>query len=188
MNHYLDIEVQPDPEFPVTHLMNALVAKLHRALVEQGPGGLGVSFPDFDAKVPNLGRRLRLHAAEAAGLVSLMADDWLRGMADHVRLTSVTAVPAEARHRVVSRVQVQSSPERLRRRLMRRHTLTEAEARERIPDSVAQRLRLPHVQLRSASTGQHFCLFVAHGPLLDEPVSGEFSAYGLSQTGSVPWF
>jgi CRISPR-associated endonuclease Csy4 len=31
--HYLDIQVQPDPEFPAAHLMNALFAKLHRALV-----------------------------------------------------------------------------------------------------------------------------------------------------------
>jgi CRISPR-associated endonuclease Csy4 len=135
-----------------------------------------------------LGTTLRLHAGQDAPLVSLMASDWLRGMSDHACLTPVVPVPEQVRHRVVSRVQAQSSPERLRRRLMRRHALTEAEARERIPDSVAERLRLPYVQLRSTSTGQNFCLFVAHGPLLDEPVSGEFSAYGLSQTGSVPWF
>lgn len=185
--HYLDIQVQPDPEFPVAHLMNALFAKLHRALVGQWVGLIGVSFPGVGTQ-PMLGTTLRLHAGEAEPLVSLMASDWLRGMSDHVRLTPVAPVPGQVRHRVVSRVQAQSSPERLRRRLMRRHLLTEAQARERIPDSVAERLRLPYVQLRSTSTGQSFFLFVAHGPLLDEPVSGEFSAYGLSQTGSVPWF
>lgn len=30
MKHYLEIQVQPDPEFPAPHLMNALFAKLHR--------------------------------------------------------------------------------------------------------------------------------------------------------------
>lgn len=189
MKHYLEIQVQPDPEFPAPHLMNALFAKLHRALVaQQGAGPVGLSFPGVDERVPTLGTRLRVYAAQAQALESLMAADWLRGMRDHVAVSGVADVPGQVRHRVVSRVQAQSSPERLRRRLMRRHTLTDAEARERIPDSVAERLRLPYVQLRSTSTGQSFCLFIAHGPLLDEPVSGEFSAYGLSQTGSVPWF
>lgn len=185
--YYLDIRVQSDPEFPAAHLMNALFAKLHRALVGQGAGLIGVSFPGVGAQAM-LGTTLRLHAAQEAPLVSLVASDWLRGMRDHACLTPVAPVPEQVRHRVVSRVQAQSSPERLRRRLMRRHSLTEAEARERIPDSVAERLRLPCVQLHSASTGQSFRLFVAHGPLLDDPVSGEFSAYGLSQAGSVPWF
>lgn len=187
MNHYLDIEVQPDPEFPAPHLMNALFAKLHRALVAQGVGRVAVSFPVFDARSPHLGTQLRLHAAEESTLVSLMASGWLRGMRDHVTLSAPQLVPAKAKHRVVSRVQAQSSPERLRRRLMRRQGLSEAEAVQRLPDSIAERLHLPYVQLRSTSTGQNFCLFISHGPLLDEAVAGPFSAYGLSQTGSVPW-
>lgn len=188
MNHYMEIKVQPDPEFPAPHLMNALFAKLHRALVAQGAGRVAVSFPDFDARVPHLGTRIRLHAAENSVLVSLMASDWLRGMRDHVNLSSPESVPAQVKYRVVSRVQAQSSPERLRRRLMRRQGLSEAEAGERLPDSMAERLHLPYAQLRSTSTGQNFCLFILHGPLLDESVEGPFSAYGLSPTGSVPWF
>lgn len=188
MKHYLDIEVRPDPEFPAPHLMNALFAKLHRALVAQGAGRVAVSFPGFDARVPHLGTQLRLHAAKDSALVSLIALNWLRGMRDHVNLSPPRPVPAQVRYRVVSRVQAQSSPERLRRRLMRRQGLSEAEAVERLPDSIAERLHLPYVQLRSTSTGQNFCLFISHGPLLDEAVEGPFSAYGLSPTGSVPWF
>ena len=33
MDHYLDIRLLPDPEFPAPLLMNALFTKLHRALV-----------------------------------------------------------------------------------------------------------------------------------------------------------
>ena len=33
MNYYWEIRVLPDPEFKETVLMNALFAKLHRALV-----------------------------------------------------------------------------------------------------------------------------------------------------------
>ena len=40
MDHYVDIDVRPDPEFPVHQLMSALYAKLHRALVTQGSLGI----------------------------------------------------------------------------------------------------------------------------------------------------
>ena len=33
MDHYVDIDVRTDPEFPAHQLMSALYAKLHRALV-----------------------------------------------------------------------------------------------------------------------------------------------------------
>ena len=32
--HYIDITLLPDPEFSHAHLLGALVAKLHRALVQ----------------------------------------------------------------------------------------------------------------------------------------------------------
>lgn len=187
MDHYLDIELRPDPEFPAPQLMNALFAKLHRALVRDGCGLIGVSFPGINTQAPHLGTRLRLHGCDAP-LAKLDTSDWLTGMRDHVAVSRPTPVPADARHRVVRRVQAQSSPERLRRRLMRRHSLDPEQARQRIPDSAAQYLRLPFVQLRSTSSGQSFRLFIEHGPMLETPVPGEFSAYGLSQTATVPWF
>lgn len=39
MDHYLDIRVLPDPEFSAQTLLEALFAKLHRALVATIPGG-----------------------------------------------------------------------------------------------------------------------------------------------------
>lgn len=187
MDHYIDIDVQPDPEFPVHQLMAALYAKLHRALVAQNSGRIGVSFPDLGQSGPLLGKRLRLHG-ELGALSALLASDWLAGMRDHVALTPPTRVPDTARHRVVMRVQVKSSPERLRRRLMRRHDLTEQEARQRIPDEVACLTNLPFVPLRSTSTGQSFRLFIDHGPVQANAVAGDFNAYGLSKVATIPWF
>ncbi len=91
-------------------------------------------------------------------------------------------------YRQVSRVQAKSNPERLRRRLMRRHDLSEEEARKRIPDTVARTLDLPFVTLRSQSTGQHFRLFIRHGPLQATAEEGGFTCYRLSKGGFVPWF
>lgn len=187
MDHHIDIDLQPDPEFPAHQLMGALYAKLHRTLAAQNSTGIGVSFPGFSLRAPHLGTRLRLHGNLAA-LSALMARDWMTGMRDHVTLTAATPVPETAKHCVVRRVQVKSSAERLRRRLMRRHDLDAQEAQQRIPDEVARLVNLPYVQLRSTTTGQSFRLFIDHGPAQSHAIEGSFNAYGLSHMATIPWF
>lgn len=185
MDAYQDITLLPDPEFPATLLLNALFAKLHRALVGQGMGGIGVSFPRHGEK--GLGAILRLHG-EGPTLESLGAAGWLAGMRDHLSLGPIAPVPANAQHRVVRRVQAKSNPDRLRRRLMARKGLDAEQARQAIPDSAAETLRLPYLTLKSQSSGQQFRLFVEHLPPQPQAVAGRFSAYGLSPTATVPWF
>ena len=187
MDYYVDIDVRPDPEFPAHQLMSALYAKLHRALVAQSRTDIGVSFPDVEAQAPRLGTRLRLHGRLEA-LLALLGSDWLTGMHDHVSLTPPKQVPGNTQSRTVGRVQVKSSPERLRRRLMRRHAIDEQQARERVPDEAARFVCLPFLQLRSTSTGQTFRLFIEHGPIQPGAVPGNFNAYGLSQGATIPWF
>jgi CRISPR-associated endonuclease Csy4 len=187
MDHYVDIDLRHDPEFSSHQLLAALFAKLHRALVAQASDAIGVSFPGFDSKTPHLGARLRLHG-ELAVLSSMLMTDWLAGMRDHVVLTQAALVPVNAKHRRVARVQVKSSPERMRRRLMLRQHIGEDEARQRIPDESARLTHLPYIQLRSASSGQTFRLFIEHGPIQTNSVAGAFNAYGLSQGATIPWF
>lgn len=187
MDHYVDIELRPDPEFSAHQLMSALYAKLHHALVALARTDIGVSFPRLEPSAPRLGTKMRVHGNQAS-LTHLISSDWLIGMRDHVTVEASTAVPAVVRYRTVSRVQAQSNPDRLRRRLMRRQGIDSHEARRRIPDDAAQFVRLPFVRLRSGSTDQNFRLFIAHGPLQDEPSTGRFSTYGLSQSATVPWF
>lgn len=187
MDSYIELQLLPDPEFPANMLMNALFAKLHRGLVSHGEGRVGVSFPDVEQKVRGLGARLRLHG-RAADLERLMSANWLLGMRDHLHLSELQPVPCGASHRIVSRIQTKSSPERLRRRAMRRHDLSPEAATARIPDGAAKRLDLPYLVLASHSTGQQFRLFIDHCPLQDQASPGLFNAYGLSSTASVPWF
>lgn len=187
MDHYLDLTLQPNPEIAQPHLMGALFSKLHHALVAQRSQHIGISFPGVQADRVWLGDSLRLHGSQAA-LSRLMAAPWLMGLRDHVQTTGVLPVPAHAAFRLVSRVQAKSSPDRLRRRQMRRHGLSEAQAQARIPDTAANRLNLPYVQLLSQSTAQAFRLFIRHGPLLEAASPGTFSAYGLSPTATIPWF
>jgi len=187
MDHHVDIDVLNDPEFPAYQLMGALYANLHRVLVAQNSTRIGVSFPGFSLKGPHLGTRLRLHG-ELAALSALLATGWLAGMRDHVTLTQPNRVPETVKHCAVRRVQVKSSPERLRRRLMRRHNLDAHEALQRIPDEVSRLVDLPFVLLHSTSTGQPFRLFIEHGSTQFNAIAGDFNAYGLSRTATTPWF
>jgi CRISPR-associated endonuclease Csy4 len=201
MDHYVDIRLQPDAEFAPAMLMAALFTKLHKALAVGAHQDIGVSFPQMEvgdaapARASRigahpryaLGQVLRLHGSSLA-LHKLLTTDWLTGMRDHVACGAVLAVPTDTRHRVVSRVQAKSSPERLRRRQMRRHGLTAEQAQERIPDSAAEMLNLPFLTLRSQSTGQTFRLFIRLGAEQATAVPGEFGAYGLSAQVTVPWF
>lgn len=187
MDHYIDLQLLPDPEFTQPHLMSALFSKLHRALVAQRSENIGISFPAVKTEPPWLGDCLRLHGDHAA-LTGLIAANWLTGVRDHVEGTAVLAVPLKVSFRVVSRVQAKSNPERLRRRQMHRHGLDAAQAHARVPDASTERLDLPYVQLRSQSTEQSFRLFIRHGALLETATAGIFGAYGLSTTATIPWF
>jgi len=184
MGHYIEICLLPDTEFSPSLLMNALFAKFHRALVEAGHGEIGVSFPHVQK---TLGDTVRLHGSQGA-LQRLMAIAWLKGLTDYTHVTAITAVPDNCKHRVVKRVQAKSSVERMYRRSVKKGWLSAEEAEARINAGKEQQLKLPFVQLKSHSSGQAFRLFIQQGKLLDAPVKGGFSAYGLSDLATVPWF
>ncbi len=187
LTHYIELHLRPDPEVAPTHLLTALYTRMHRALAAQGTTGIAVTFPDYSAERHTLGQRMRLHGSEAE-LQAWATGPWLGGMRDHVSVSPVAGVPANVQYRTLRRLQVKSSPERLRRRLMKRHPLSEAQARERIPDSAAQTTSLPYLPLASTSTAQQFRLFLALGEAQESAQTGLFNAYGLSTTATVPWF
>ena len=72
--------------------------------------------------------------------------------------------------------------------MKRHHSLTQEQASERIPDSLARTTPLPYVQLASTSTAQQFRLFLALGAVQEAVQAGGFNAYGLSTTATIPWF
>ena len=187
MEAFLDIELRPDPEFPPHLLLSTLYGKLHLTLVPNNSAGIAVCFPGYQIKPPSLGTSMRLLGSRAA-LQALTITSWLSGMRDHVKVGELDLVPADATHRMLRRVQAQSNPERIRRRLMKRHGLDQTQARLRIPDSAAEMLKLPFVQLRSRSNGGAFRLFLSLTAKELTPTLGEFNAYGLSQNATIPWF
>ena len=187
MDHYQELRLLPDPEFPTTVLLNALFAKLHRALVDLPEPRCGISFPGYNATLPGFGDRLRIHGS-AAALGALTNRPWLCGMRDHLEISPIVAAPATDQSVLVRRVQAKSSPARLRRRLVRRHGLSPEVAIARQPMRDGERLSLPWLEVRSASTGQRFRLFVDQEVRPGPPVFGQFSPYGFSATATLPWF
>ncbi|MBS0847173.1 type I-F CRISPR-associated endoribonuclease Cas6/Csy4 [Citrobacter sp. JGM124] len=184
MENYIDIHVQPDPEFTASQLMNALFAKLHRALGQLADGKIGISFPEVDK---TLGECLRLHGS-AEALAALEQTCWLKGLRDYTLISPCQKIPLKVQYRTVRRVQYKSSAERLRRRSVAKGWLTTEEAVTRIPDTSEKRSKLPFLQIKSLSNGQMFFVFVEHGPLRDSAVAGRFSSYGLSSEATIPWF
>lgn len=187
MSHYIDIHLLPDPEFPEHQLLSALYSKLHRALVQLKANDLGVSFPGYAERPATLGNTLRVFGPPVA-LEKLSALPWLHGMRDHIRDTQIKPVPANAVHRHLGRVQAKSSPERLRRRQMKRHGITEEQAILKVPDDAMQKLKLPFITLRSASNGQTFRIFLRLGPSQTASSEGFFNTYGLSAIATTPCF
>lgn len=187
MHHYLDIHLRHDPEVLANQLMAALFTKLHRVLAQNQTSTIGVSFPGYGLAPITLGDTLRLfgHVSE---LTALMGQPWLNGLRDHVKLDVITPVPITASHRRLQRVQAKSNPERLMRRQMRRHGLSEAQGRAAFDGAKVQLLSLPFVALASSSTGHTFKLFLKLGPPEAQAHPGTFNAYGLSPTATVPWF
>ncbi len=188
MDHYLDLRLLPDPEFPPHQLMDALFAKLHRGLSQLGSNDIGISFPGAGSQTKGLGDCLRLHGTDMA-LQNLMAQPWLKGMRDHVGGLEILPVPDTAGAQTVRRVQAKGASDlrRLRRRRMARTGCTEAEALQAIPDTAAEQLKLPFLTVRSSSSGQTFHIFVRQQTAA-EPVDGGFNAYGFSQTATLPRF
>jgi len=187
MSHYLEIHLQPDPELPPHVLMAELFTRLHRRLTDLKADGIGLVFPDYQRRPPQLGSRLRLVGSDL-DLRRLLENNWLGALHDHTRVSVIAIVPPNVEHRALRRTQAKSSPTRLRRRQIKRHGLSAQEAMEQVPDSATEHLRLPFVQVRSASTGQTFRLFFGLSEPLPPSDNGRFNAYGLSTERTIPWF
>jgi CRISPR-associated endonuclease Csy4 len=186
MDSYLDFTVLPDPEIGEAHLLNGLFGKLHLRLAnDQNAAQLGVSFPKALGSKLGLGSVLRVHGTNG-GLKPLLEPTWLGGLVGHLVEPRVVTVPSTAKYCAVRRVQAKSNIERLRRRQMKRHGIDLTEATKRLPDGLEERIDLPWLQLRSASTGQGFRLFLRQE--LSAQAEGRFNAYGLSSSATVPWF
>jgi CRISPR-associated endonuclease Csy4 len=184
MDYYIDIQILPNPEFLDGTLMNEIFFDLHKVLASDGKTDIGISFPNFKKA---LGDVLRVHGSQNS-LQRLMTLKWLARIVDYINVSEITKIPESACYRVVKRIQTKSCQERLFRRSVRKGWITEEEAALKIREKSNKTLSLPFLHVKSLSTQQRFRLFIEHGPITSEPVTGKFNAYGLSSNATIPWF
>ena len=183
MDHYTDIKLLPDPEFPATVLMNSLYAKLHKTLCDLSSNNIGVSFP---LHRKTLGAVLRLHGTREA-LARLQRQNWLGGMRGYCEMGEISAVPDNCQHRVISRVQPRMSQAKLNR-LIKRNPVSQEQVKQYKARMCAQGLDHPFLELTSGSNGHKHRRFIQFGALTPSPVPGQFDQFGLAKTATVPWF
>lgn len=184
MNYYFDINLKPDAEMPATVLMNAICAKLHKALFDLGSNSIGISFPKCEL---TLGNVLRIHG-NGADLKKMQGASWLGGMSGYCKIGDILPVPANAKHRTVGRKQSNMTQSKLNR-LLKRGSITEQKVKAYKAKMFAEKsLDNPYLDLVSNSNGQRHRRYIELGDLLDKPVAGEFDQFGLSKTATIPWF
>ena len=184
MDYYINIKLLPDAEIVPNVLMNHLFAKLHIRLGQAAEGRVGVSFPEHGK---TLGKVLRLHG-KREDLEKIMSGKWHAGLLDYVHFGEISLVPETIQgFRTVHRVQ-KKSPANMYKRSVAKGWVSQEEANQLIAAKKKELLTLPFVQLESLSTRRVMRVFVKHDPLQEESVVGVFSAYGLSNKATIPWF
>ncbi|MTI12680.1 type I-F CRISPR-associated endoribonuclease Cas6/Csy4, partial [Sansalvadorimonas verongulae] len=179
MDSYFEIKALPNAEIIQSAVVSELLQELHRHLPAY-EGRIALAFPAYGQQ-RTLGGILRLLGDEEdiKGFHTLLLKSSL--IQDYALQTVVKTVPDnvdkfgcyQRKHaRGNSRLQ------RLKRRHQERGTWTE-ELEQAMFDKVSQPVHLPHLGLKSSSTGQQFLLFVEKKSG-NKCVKGAFNAYGLS--------
>ena len=191
LTHYLDARLRVDDEVRSADALAALFQRLHLYLAQTRAGDIAVSFPELTrtsgCKVKRLGNVLRMHGS-AGGLGLLMQPICWGGAVAFADFGNVNLLPANVLHHRIRRVQVDSNPERLMRRAMKRKGWTEDQARQAYAGAQRKLSTLPFISMNSRSTGQRFSLLLDVGVPIDTSTEGSFNAYGLSQEATVPYF
>lgn len=188
MDSYFEIRAIPDPELLQSAIVANLMQKIH-GLLPAYQGRVGLSFPGY-GQARTLGGIVRLHGC-APDLERLNFE--VRNNPDvrsYGLISDVSSVPGSVKgYAKFQRLHAKGNSHlrRLQQRHRARGTWTK-ELEESISKKYTLKVSCPHVVLKSASTGQsRFLLFIERCGS-DSSADGEFNAYGLSKTATVPLF
>jgi len=200
MKYYIEITLLPNDEIPIYFLWQKLYQQIHLGLVEikdtNGNVPVAASFPKYSEGLNHLGCRLRLFASTRDQLQQLNIDKWLSRLTDYCHCTSIKEVPQSVN--TFARFERKQFKTNIERRARRRIKSTGESLEQAIKYLKARgfedkETKLPYIYLESSSssedsTNRHkYRLFIEKN-MVDEPMRGVFSTYGLSKTATVPWF
>lgn len=187
---YLDLKAIPQAEMLQSDVLAMMMQTLHGALPRYA-GRIGIAFPAYGQN-RSLGGILRLFGSEA-DLKTLHS--YLQGttLPDYALLGHIEKVPQDkvfAHARFTRRQKKGGSDLRRAEKRLKEQGLSAQDIQNRLTAKAAKigTQHLPHVHLRSASTGQRFILAI-HRQQAPHASTGLFNSYGLSQSGTtVPLF
>ena len=183
MDHYINIQLKPDAEMRENVLLNKVYTKFHKALSTQKTKDIAVSFPRYKVI---LGDVIRIHGSQGK-LTELQNTHWLGGLMGYCDVSEIQAIPSNAKHRTISRIQSNMTEAKLRR-LIKRGSISTDDAKKYRAKMFTQGLDNPYLELESSSNGNKHRRYLQFSELLDEAVAGEFDQFGLSKMATVPWF
>lgn len=177
MNYYLEFKAKPSEDLAPEIIISQAFSLCHLEIVRLKSNVIGVSFPQADK---SLGDVMRIHGSQSE--LELIAAK-CSSLLDYCRMTPCREVPSDCSWRLVKRIQPLMSAAKIRR-LMKRGSITEQEATERL--AMPSELSYPYLRLRSSSSNQNFRIFVSQIPTDVPREAPKYSSYGLG--GAVPWF
>ena len=183
MDYYIDIKLFPTKEIRENVLLNQVYTVFHKRLYDLKSNDIGISFPQYKLK---LGRLLRIHG-EKEILNKLEEIDWLGKYRIYCKVTKVETIPENVQYRTVSRIQQNMTESKLRR-LIKRETISKEDIKKYRLKMLQGGLDNPYLELTSMSNNQFHRRFIEFGELDNKEVKGPFDVFGLSKTGTIPWF
>lgn len=192
MELYQETCLLPNADIGVYFLWQKLYQQIHLALAENkisdNASAIGVGFPEYAAAEFSLGTKLRLFAADEQALKQLNCGKWLARLNDYVRMEPIKPVPEKiAGYACFKHVKLRGNKEKLARRRVKRKGETLQQALAHFEGFEEQRSKLPYINTTSLTNSQRFRLFIEKQEK-DQPKTGFFSCYGLSNIATVPLF
>ncbi len=192
MNFYQEITLLPQAEISTYFIWQKLYQQMHLALAEHkisdNVSAIGLAFPEYDAGQYLLGTRLRLFSEEKLTLKQVQCEKWLDRLKDYVDCGQIKPVPEILEGQACFKhIKLKGSKEKLARRRAKRKGETLQQALAHFETYEEELSRLPYINMISQSNGQHFRLFIEK-QTKEQPHTGVFSCYGLSNTTTVPMF
>ncbi len=194
MEFYQEIKLLPTMEFSVNILWSKIYEQLHIKLAElqnnEKDGDVGIAFPEYcnSEEKTGLGHSMRIFAPTREYLENLDVANTLRRYRDYFAANPIHKINAKKirGYAVYSRFRFENSRSQKAKRYAKRHNISYQEALALFPLDRCGK-EPPYIQFKSLSNGNKFRLYVVK-KLVDSPRDGGFSAYGLSDTATVPEF
>jgi len=192
MKYYRELTLLLQEDVDLYFIWQKLYQQIHLALVgnkkDDNASSIGVSFPEYDANKFSLGTKLRIFAEKEQTLEHMQCERWLNRLSDYVHLSRIKPVPEKlAGHACFKHIKLKGNKEKLARRRTKRKGETLQQALSHFENFEEQRTNLPYINMTSQTNRQRFRLFIEK-QAMEQPQTGLYSCYGLSNTTTVPLF